>query len=231
MTGAITHTIVGFFPSREAAETAVSDLVREGFARDQISMIASDKRGAATLTDHTPNVGPIESTGSLEDTGEKAAIGALAGTILGIAALAIPGIGPAIAAGPLAMALTGAAAGAATGGLVGVMTKDGVPEESAQRYSKAIGSGSVMVSVHATPERVDHASDVLDRNGAIDIDEPGEHILGTPATTADDDFANRAPLTEVPKFDDSNNFRARQRARVRNVFVHPGITGHGPTPY
>src|SRR5688500_9370902 len=105
MTGAITHTIVGFFPSREQAETAISDLVREGFARDQISMIASDRRGASTVTGVAPNSGPIEATGSLEDTGEKAAIGALAGTILGIAALAIPGIGPAIAAGPLAMAL------------------------------------------------------------------------------------------------------------------------------
>ena len=229
MTGAITHTIVGFFPSREVAETAISDLVREGFARDQISMIASDRRGASTVTGDAPNIGPIESTGSLEDTGEKAAIGAMAGTILGIAALAIPGIGPAIAAGPLAMAITGAAAGAATGGLIGVLTRDGVPEESARRYSKAISSGSVMVSVHAPPERVDHASDVLDRNGAIDIDEPGEHIAGTPAATTGDDFANRAPLTEVPKFDQSTGVRARQLARRRNVDIHPGITGGGPT--
>ena len=228
MTGAITHTIVGFFPSREAAETAISDLVREGFARDQISMIASDTGGTATVTRDVPNIGPVESTGSLEDTGEKAAMGAMAGTILGIAALAIPGIGPAIAAGPLAMALMGAAAGAATGGLVGVLTKDGVPEASAHRYSKAIGSGRVMVSVHATPEHVDHASDVLDRNGAIDIDEPGEHVTD-PTRVADGDFANRPPLTEIPKLDDTPSLREKIRARSRNSYVHPGITGGGPT--
>jgi hypothetical protein len=226
MTGAITHTIVGFFPSREAAETAVTDLVREGFARDQISMISTDKHGAPTVDAHTPNVGPIEATGSLEDTGEKAAMGAMAGTILGIAALAIPGIGPAIAAGPLAMALMGAAAGAATGGLVGVLTDDGVPEAAAERYSKAITSGSVMVSLHTTPERVDHASEVLDRNGAVDIEEPGEHI-GDPTTVSHGDFADRPPISEVPQLSTTPTLRQKIRARSRNTYVHPGITGGG----
>ncbi|HYP04761.1 MAG TPA: general stress protein [Bryobacteraceae bacterium] len=226
MTSATTHTIVGFFSSREQAETAVSELVREGFSRDQLSILAGGSHSAASLHD-TPNVGPIPETGSTEDVGEKAAIGSMAGVILGLAALAIPGVGPIIAAGPLAMALTGAAAGAATGGLIGVFTNNGIPEDRAKRYSTAIGSGNVMVSVHASHDRVDHAADILHRCGALDIDEPAEHI----ENTSSDATINTRPLpASATKFDESTGVRAKQRARERHVDVYPGITGGGPNP-
>src|SRR4051812_29321872 len=104
MTSATTHTIVGFFPTRERAETAVRELVDSGFSRDHISVVASQDRITTSSSD-TPHIGPIEQTGSMDDAGEKAAIGGMAGFVIGIAALAIPGIGPLIAAGPLAAAL------------------------------------------------------------------------------------------------------------------------------
>jgi hypothetical protein len=235
MTSATTHTIVGFFPTRAEAETAISELVREGFSRDQVSIIAGGSNSATSTTStlhDAPNVGPVPETGSTEDVGEKAAIGGIAGTILGIAALAIPGVGPILAAGPLAMALTGAAAGAATGGLIGVFTKDGVPEDRAQHYSKAITSGNVMVSVHATADHVDHAASVLERCGAINIDEPDEHVGATTGeTTMSTDALRSKPLpASAVKFDESTGMRAKQRERERRVDIHPGITGGGPTP-
>ena len=176
-----------------------------------------------TQSAKTPNLGPITETGSTNDTGEKAAIGGMAGFIAGIVALAIPGIGPVIAAGPLAMALTGAAAGAATGGLIGVMTNDGVPEDAAKRYSRAIGAGHVMVTVRAGAGRADHAAAILDRSGAIEIDEPAERIHSTPVGTVSTEGVRAARL------DDSSSLVNRQRQRERRVNVYPGITGGGTT--
>ena len=90
-TATATHTIVGFFPTRERAEAAVSELVGAGYTRDQISVIASRDKIMPASSSDTPNVGPIPETGSTEDTGEKAMIGGMAGFVIGIAALAIPG--------------------------------------------------------------------------------------------------------------------------------------------
>jgi hypothetical protein len=224
MTSATTHTIVGFFPTRERAETAVTELVGEGFSRDQISILASRERIATSASD-APRIGPIEETGSMEDTGEKAAIGGMAGFVIGIAALAIPGIGPLIAAGPLAAALTGAAAGAATGGLIGALTSDGVPEEAAHRYTKAIGSGRIMVTVRADAGRVDQAAATLDRCGAIDIDEPSEHVSSSQSIGT----LNSSEV-RTPPLDESSSLVARQRNRERRVSVYPGITGGGGSP-
>jgi hypothetical protein len=206
MTSANTHTIVGIFPTPQIAKTAVGELESSGFSRDQISIVTTETKAAA------PHLGPVTETGSQEDVGEKAAIGGAAGFILGIAALAIPGVGPILAAGPLAAALTGAAAGAATGGLIGVFTNEGIPEEAAKRYSKAIGTGRLMVTVHTDAARVDQAAGILDRSGAIDVDEPSEHMTG------------------VPRVDESDGLVARQRSRERRVGVYPGVTGGGSSP-
>jgi len=224
MTNVTTHTIVGFFPTRERAESAVSELIREGFSREDISVVASNKNDVtATRSPDTPNLGPIKETGSTNDTGEKAVIGGMAGFIAGIVALAIPGIGPVIAAGPLAMALTGAAAGAATGGLIGVMTDDGIPEDAAKRYSHAIGAGNAMVTVRAGTGRADDAAAILDRSGAIEIDEPAERIHSTPVGTVSPDGVRAARL------DENSSLVNRQRQRERRVNVYPGITGGGTT--
>jgi hypothetical protein len=225
MTSATTHTIVGFFPTRERAEAAVDGLVREGFLRDQISIIASRDQRTTPTSAETPKIGPIDDIGSTSDTGEKAVIGGMAGFVIGIAALAIPGIGPVIAAGPLAMALTGAAAGAATGGLIGVLTNDGVPEEAARRYSKAIGAGHVMVSVRTDAGRVDQAAGILDQSGAIDVAEPAEKMASNrPIGTLTETDVRAARL------DESSSLVARQRGRERRVDVYPGITGGGGSP-
>jgi len=209
MISANTHTIVGLFPTPQIAKTAVSELERAGFSRDSISVVTTD----SGRTVSAPKIGPVPETGSQEDVGEKAAIGGAAGFILGIAALAVPGVGPILAMGPLAAALGGAAAGAATGGLIGVFTNEGIPEEAASRYSKAIGSGRLMVTVRTDAARVDEAAGILDRAGAIDVDEPSERMTAG-----------------VPRFDESDSLVARQKSRERRIGVYPGITGGGSSP-
>lgn len=206
MTSVTTHTVVGFFGSRQQAETAINSLISHGFSRDTISVVATEETSTAA-----PKVGPVPETGSTSDTAEKAVIGGMAGFIVGIAALAIPGVGPVIAAGPLAAALTGAAAGAATGGLIGIMTDDGIPQREAERYSKAIRAGHVMVTLRTPEDRAASAADLLEQNGATGIDDAGQAV-------------------KTPKLDADSSLVARQRDRERRVSIHPGITGGGATP-
>lgn len=218
MTSASTNTVIGLFPSQQAADRAVDDLISHGFSRSDISVVASES--ALSSREITPNITTLPQTGANVETGRDAAIGGIAGFLLGLAALAIPGVGPIIAAGPLAAGLTGAAAGAATGGLVGALGRHGVPEERAHEYSDAIRSGRLMVTVHTTPDRVDNAADILDRHGATTVDEPAERV-SQPVTTS-------GKLSEkAVKFDESQSVRARQKGRERRVDVYPGITGGG----
>jgi hypothetical protein len=160
-------TLVGLFKNMEDAGNAVRDLQEKGFSRDQISVVAASR----DKDEDTPDIGPIEGIGAEGRPGAGAAIGGAAGFLGGILALAIPGIGPVIAAGPLAIALGGAAAGAATGGLIGLMKERGVSEEEAEYYHEGIIRGGVMVSVYTTEDQAEEAHDILERHHPVDIDE------------------------------------------------------------
>src|SRR5687768_15053146 len=98
-----THTVVGLYGTPSQAKQAVHDLESKGFLRDQISIVAAGSANAAS-TD-APNIGPLDNIGSDTASGTGAAVGGLAGFFAGMVALAIPGIGPVIAAGPLAAGL------------------------------------------------------------------------------------------------------------------------------
>src|SRR4051794_16692315 len=141
------QTVVGMFDNLSDAQRVVKDLVDAGFSRDRISLVAGDaaneyskyvnKGTTTTTTDDDVTAG--------EGAGFGAVVGALTGIIAGLGALAIPGIGPVLAAGPLLAAATGGAvgavAGAATGGVVAGLVKTGVPEEDAQYYAEGIRRG------------------------------------------------------------------------------------------
>jgi uncharacterized protein (TIGR02271 family) len=90
--------------------------------------------------------------------------------LLGLGALAIPGIGPVVAAGPLAAALTGAGIGAATGGIVGALTDVGIPDEEAHMYSESIRRGNTLVVAQVTDSRVNEAAQIMERGGLVDLD-------------------------------------------------------------
>jgi hypothetical protein len=142
-----------------------------------------------------------------------------------MAVLAIPGIGPILAVGPLAAGIMGAGLGAAAGGIAGALKSHGVPEAEAAKYSSAVQRGGVLVSVHAHDTEVDQAADILEESGAINVEEPGDTVGGTRTQ-----FKPLPPDAEVAaKLTAETSVREKQRERERRVSVYPGITGGGPT--
>lgn len=160
-------TIVGMFDSLADAHSAVRELVNAGVSRDDVSLIAGDTRGEYTTTTGTLS---DEMSGAASGASTGAILGGLGGLLVGLGVLAIPGVGPLIAAGPLATTLLGAGVGAAAGGLLGALVDVGVPEEEANYYAEGVRRGGVLVSVRAEDEMVvDRAVNILERNNAVDV--------------------------------------------------------------
>jgi uncharacterized membrane protein len=162
-----TKTIVGVFNSVNEANEAVRELETQGISRSEISVVANKHAtGYDTMDDRdkTSNV--------VADAGIGAAIGGVGGLLLSAAgALTIPVIGPILAAGPIAAALTGAGIGAAAGGLIGALTESGIPEEDAKYYAEGVRRGDVLVTVRADASQSDRVCDILDRHDAVDVDD------------------------------------------------------------
>jgi hypothetical protein len=223
---ATTSTIIALFESRIAAERAVNSLVAAGFTRENVSVITGN---AASPSADIPNIGPLDHVGAGADAGSGAAIGGLAGFIGGIVALAIPGVGPILAVGPLAAGIMGAGIGAAAGGLAGALQSHGVPEADASRLSDAIRRGRVLVSAHVPAGRADHASAILDRSGALDVDEPVEDV-GATGSPAGDQFKPLSPeALEAAHLKPGEGMVDRfVRGTGSRSRVYPGFTGMGP---
>src|SRR4029077_333444 len=131
--------------SRSQAEDIVERLQTGGFPASEISILLPDKEGKH-------EIGPVKATKAPEGATTGVAAGGVTGGVIGllagIGALAIPGVGPLIAAGPIMAALGGAAVGGATGGIVGGLIGMGIPEFEAKRYDAKIREGNVLISVH-----------------------------------------------------------------------------------
>ena len=155
-------TVVGLFRDHTEAQAAIHDLQNDGFQREDISLVSRD--GVAEpghATESELNSG----------TAKGAAISGAAGALLGFAALAIPGIGPILAMGPLAAALTGAGVGAATGGMLGALADMGVPEHEGHYYQDSVKKGGSLVVVHTGVDTAERAQSILDRHGALGVEE------------------------------------------------------------
>lgn len=149
------------------ASQAVKGLQSHGFADSEISVLLPDTGG-------THDMGHVKATKAPEGTATGAATGGAAGGLLGllagIGALAIPGVGPFIAAGPIMAALSGAAIGATAGGVVGGLIGLGIPEIEAKRYEEKLKKGNYLISVHvANGEQEDRAKKVFKGVNAEDI--------------------------------------------------------------
>lgn len=167
-----THTVARMFDSYASAAAAVRDLETAGFSHDQISLVAQggDDTTAAKssgLVDRARADDHAES-GAGTGAGIGAALGGGAGLLAGIGALAIPGLGPIVAAGWLVAALTGAGAGAAAGGLLGTLTSAGVDEADAHVYAEGLRRGGNLVTVRTADTRASEAEAVLARHGPVD---------------------------------------------------------------
>jgi len=165
--------------SQDKAEDIVDDLKDAGFSNNDISVLMQDRRGTKDFaTEHNTKAPEGATTGGVAGMG----IGAGLGWLVGIGSLAIPGLGPFIAAGPIMAALGGAAVGGATGGIVGALIGMGIPEVEAKHYDERVRQGHTLVTVHTEDmaER-DRARAIFERHGADDIATGTGAGLGTTA--------------------------------------------------
>ena len=160
--------IAGFFRTQAEGEAAKNALYEAGFSRDEVGFVAGDTRGHTT-----PAVGPVlKDAGTESEAGTDAFLGGAIGLTAGVIAFAIPGIGPLIAAGPLAAAIGGLTAGVAAGGIIGLLKDHGVSEEEAEFYAEGVHRGGALVTVHGvTEDREKSARKLLDEAGAIKVEE------------------------------------------------------------
>ncbi len=159
-------TVVGVFREREQAREAIEALKDGGFAPETISILSPDKQATQDIAEDTgTHAGSAAATGAVAG----GVLGGIGGWLLGIGALAIPGIGPFIAAGAFATALGGAAIGAGVGAIAGALAGMGVPKEDAEYYEGEVKSGRTLVTVRADG-RYDEAQRLLRQNGAYDIE-------------------------------------------------------------
>ena len=176
------RTVVAIYDDFTTANQAVRELVDNGYPRDNISIIANNSRGDIGYTGNTGTTARGETaaeetgTGAGVGAGIGAAIGGIGGLLVGLGALTIPGIGPVIAAGPLAVALStltgagvGAVAGGVTGGLLGALIGLGIPEEEAEYYAEGVRRGGVLLTIQAEDNHTDQVMGILNHHDPIDI--------------------------------------------------------------
>lgn len=163
-------TIVAMYDSVDEARDAVQDLQKTGFMADRISLVTCELPGGAMRTEHPEGAGTRAAQGAGVGGGIGAVLGGAAGLLVGLGTLAIPGVGPVVAAGPLLAALAGAGAGATAGGIVGALVGAGIPEREAQAYAEGVRRGGTLVSVNAPDTDADRAAMVMQRYNPVDID-------------------------------------------------------------
>ena len=171
-TGATTtmsHTVAGVFHNPNDAEKALNALKDAGFTPEQVSVVAKDTRETQSMVERSDMAG-AETSGATAGAFLGGITGGIAGWLVGIGALAIPGIGPIVAAGALATTLGGAAVGAVAGGLIGALVGAGIPEDDARDYETHVSEGRILITAQATSaQQAQQARDAFDRYGGADV--------------------------------------------------------------
>jgi hypothetical protein len=207
-------SVFGIYTTRTHAEEAVDALRQAGFRNTDISALFPDNVGTKDFA-HQKNTKAPEGTAAGATSG--AVVGGVLGWLAGIGALAIPGVGPLIAAGPIMGALAGAGAVGVVGGIVGALVGLGMPEYEAKRYEGRIKEGGILLSVHCdNSDWVKRAEDILKRTGAEDISTAGEakadfaktdKPLPRTRTAAEGDLSDTADLEDRPRTHTSTSGR------------------------
>jgi hypothetical protein len=166
---AVGHTVAGVFNDQSDAEKVLTALKDTGFTPDQVSVVAKDTRETKDMVERSDMPG-AETTGAGTGALLGGIFGGAAGWLIGIGALAIPGIGPIVAAGALATTLGGAAVGAVAGGLIGALVGAGIPEEDARSYETHVKAGRILITAQAPDARLAQAAqDAFERYGGSDV--------------------------------------------------------------
>src|SRR6476661_2212899 len=171
--------VFGIYSTRVAAENATDSLVKAGFPTSDISVLLPESMGGPK------DMGTEKTTKAPEGTAVGVATGGVIGGTLGLLAgvglLAIPGLGPFIAAGPIMAGLAGLGVGGAVGGVTGALIGMGIPEFEAKRYEDRLKKGGILLSVHCdTSEEISRAKKVVERTGGEDVSSTGESSVKEP---------------------------------------------------
>ncbi|HXM97802.1 MAG TPA: DUF3341 domain-containing protein [Candidatus Dormibacteraeota bacterium] len=193
-------SVFGIYTNRDTVERAADTIVKSGFSASDISVLLPENLGSKQIGTEKATKAP---EGAATGAGSGAILGGTLGLLAGIGALAIPGLGPFIAAGPIMAALAGAGVGGTVGGITGALIGLGIPEYEAKRYEGRVSKGGILLSVHCnTSEQVSRAKEILKNTGAEDISSTGESSA------------------------DSKSDRDRERARGASA-TGSGSTEHG----
>ena len=166
------RAVFGIYHTSVAAERGVDTLIAAGFPSAEISVLLPDNRGTQEFAHQKETKAP-EGTAAGATAGGL--VGGALGVLAGIGALAIPGIGPLIAAGPIVAGLAGLGVGGAVGGLFGALVGMGIPEYEAKRYEGRVKKGGILLSVHSDDSNwTKKAKEILEQTGAEDVSSTGE---------------------------------------------------------
>ncbi len=164
--------VFGIYRDRAQVENAVDSLIAAGFRAEDISVLLPSNVGTKDFAHEKHTKAP---EGATTGAGTGAVVGGTLGVLAGIGALAIPGFGPFIAAGPIMGALAGVGAGGVVGGLIGALVGMGIPEYEAKRYEGMVKEGRALLSVHCdNSDWVKRAEKLLEDTGAQDVSSAGE---------------------------------------------------------
>jgi hypothetical protein len=164
--------VYGIYRNRSQAENAVDQLIENGFRTEDISVLLAENVGTKDFAHEKHTKAP---EGTATGAAAGGVVGGALGLLAGVGALAIPGLGPFIAAGPIMSLLAGAGAGGVVGGLVGALAGMGIPEYEAKRYEGRIKEGGILMSVHCDDaDWTKKAKMMLEQTGAEDISSTGE---------------------------------------------------------
>jgi hypothetical protein len=164
--------VFGIYPSYTNVESGVDGLKAAGFSNRDISVLFPASAGSRDFAHEKGTKAP---EGASAGAGTGVVLGGVMGWLLGVGALAIPGIGPFIAAGPIMAALAGAGVAGTIGGIAGALIGMGIPEYEAKRYEGRVKDGGILLSVHSdNSDEVKRAKEILERTGAEDVSSTGE---------------------------------------------------------
>jgi len=170
--------VFGIYPAYASVENGVEALRVDGFSNSDISVLFPE--GAGTK-DFAHEKGTKAPEGATAGAGTGAVLGGAMGWLVGVGTLAIPGLGPFIAAGPIMAALAGVGVGGAVGGVTGALIGMGIPEYEAKRYEGRVKDGGILLSVHCdNSDLKKRAKEILERTGAKDISATSEAASDEP---------------------------------------------------
>ena len=216
--------VFGIAKTEDQAIRIANDLRSAGFSDNDISVLFPDKQGTRDFAHEQHTKAP---EGAVSGVVTGGVIGGALGWLVGIGSLAIPGLGPFIAAGPILAALSGVAAGGTVGGIAGALIGMGIPEYEAKRYEGKIREGNILISVHAeNSDEVSRAKDAFKNAGAEDVAYTGEE--GVSDHSRDASYQTFTAGSTQPDAEPYTSYEPAFRQDFSSMY---GVTGRQYTDY